>query len=216
MSAVQTFALVVEMDRYIGHPFWPETSEVINVQKKSGMNMARTEDTRAAKLKAYLKQQGLTQKDYDRMVELAARPWYRVDNLDSTTEIVIPSHQISGCLVQACKKAPAGAKLDGERLRSIVHTTHLTTGRTEADAIYDRYVRPVDAQGRPGKERRPTLNEYLEGFTAHGTVEINPDYVKPEQVKNLVVFAFDAIGVGACRKMGYGLGRVVQFGDLTI
>jgi hypothetical protein len=56
--------------------------------------------------------------------------------------------------------------------------------------------------------RSRQCNEYVENFTATGTVSI-PSDVKVEDLRRLLEYAVGEIGVGASRKMGFGRGVVI-------
>lgn len=207
------YAIELAVRSYIAHPYWPEVEDVVNIEKKSGMNMARTADKRTAKLLSYLEASGMTRADYDRLVQLAGRAWYRVDDLDQKSEIVIPRHHLSAALVQACSDAPSGARIKVDVLRSVVTVLEpLRTGRHEASGVFRRFVRPTDAKtGRPlSNQRALRENQHLLDFTAVGTIGIDTKEVKWEQVKALLEYA-GKVGIGASRKMGYGRFEVSKF-----
>ena len=48
------------MDRYIAHPYWSAREELIRIQRDSGMNRQKSDEKRAAALKAQLNKVGLT------------------------------------------------------------------------------------------------------------------------------------------------------------
>ncbi|HXH06782.1 MAG TPA: hypothetical protein VNI83_09340, partial [Vicinamibacterales bacterium] len=70
------YHLHVEIDSYIADPYWPEVEQVINIQKQSGMNRARSSANARKALEEYLRSAGLTLADYDRLVERSQRPFY--------------------------------------------------------------------------------------------------------------------------------------------
>ena len=104
-----TFDVTLKLTSYIADPYWPEMNQVIEIQKKSGLAAKKSDDTRDAALKAYLSKIEMTQDQYDELVRLSQRPWHLLDGEGSN--IVIPRHQMSGCLVQATLSAPSGAKV---------------------------------------------------------------------------------------------------------
>lgn len=206
------FQTTLQVTSYIAHPYWPEADELINIQKCSGLNRLKNEDKRQAALRSWLDSQGLTMKDYDRLVVLAARQWYRQDG--ETSEIVIPRHQLSGCLVQAVKSAPAGARIPGDSLRSLLQLSDFTTGKMKMDEKFKRFVRPSDGTGKPlSNQRSLRCNEVIKNFEATGTISVDTTAVaKPEEsIGKLLDHAGKFIGVGAARKMGYGRFTVTQF-----
>lgn len=199
---IKTLRVVVRFDDYIADPYWPERNSVIDIQKKSGMNRARSDDKRAQALQAYLKKENITQDEYERLCRAAERKWYRINPDDPKTEIIIPRHQFSGALVQATTSAPAGSRFPKDDLRSKLRLGDFTTGKFKADEVYERYVKPEE-----GGQRRFQSNEVLKNFEATGTMRTIYD---EKSVKHLIDYACYFIGVGACRKMGFGRGRVVS------
>lgn len=200
---MQAWNLVVAMESYIADPYWPEVEEKITLEKKSGMNFQRSDAKRDATLLAYLEQQGLTMEDYRALAEKAARPWYRLDDEDQTSEIVIPRHQLSGALVQTCKVSPSSVikRAWTENLRSMLRAEPLRTDKTEADRVWKRYVK-----GDQSNQRRLETDEVIEDFTASGQCHFDPDILKPKTVEALFRYTLVHVGIGACRKMAFGRG----------
>lgn len=206
------FQTTLQVEMYIAHPYWPERETLINIQKQSGVNARRTEDTRKTALQSWLTANDMTQEQYDELEKLAARSWYRQDGEDS--QIVIPRHHLAGCLVQAVKSAPAGTRLKVEALRSLLQISEFTTGKMECDTTFKRFVRPTDGTGKPlSNQRSLRENEVIKDFAAEGTIAIDMDGVsKPEEtVGKLLAYAGRFIGVGSARKMGYGRFTVTRF-----
>lgn len=196
------YTLSISVESYIADPYWPEVERVVNIQKKSGMNRAQSDDKREEKLRLYLEQEGLSVKEYAALVVLSKRPWYRQDK-DGV--IIISRHQLSAALVQACKSAPAGAKINRESLRSLVRCEELLTDKQVADGTWRRYVKPTDGKGNPlSNQRSLRENEFIENFMASGRLRIDTATVKVDTLKKLLVYAGKHVGVGASRKMGYG------------
>jgi len=196
--------VAMHMESYIADPYWPELDDVISLQKKSGMNFQRSEAKRDAALLAYLQQQDLTMDDYRALVAKSSRRWYRMDDEDQASEIVIPRHQVSGALVQATKVSPSSVikSAMADNLRSVLRIDPLATGKFKADALFRRYVKGESNQ------RRLHENEVIADFTASGALAFDPDVLRPATVRALFTYALVHVGVGACRKMGYGRGTL--------
>jgi hypothetical protein len=194
------------MDHYIAHPYWPEREELIRIQRDSGMNRQRSDEKRAAALKAQLDKAGLTMEDYRALERRAAREWYREDSVKDTGRIVIPRHQLAGCMVEAVGRAPKNLRgpFDKDSFRSMVQLSDFVTDRTDKDGVFDRYVKLEKSN-----MRNHQVNPFIQTFTATGTVSIPTD-VKAEDLRRLLDYAVGEIGVGASRKMGYGRGMVVS------
>ncbi len=186
---------------YIAHPYWPDRDKLVNIQKQSGMTRARSEDKRDAALRRYLEKLGLTIDDYKKLETSANREWYT----NKAGYIIVPSHQIEGCLVQACRSAPAGCRFVQEQLRSLLTVSDFVTDKKHGDKVYERFVLPTDAKGHLlSNQRRLTKNEVIIDFTAVGTICFDKSDTSEKSVKELLTYAGKYIGVGSCRKMGYG------------
>jgi hypothetical protein len=195
-----TYTATIKIGSYIAEPYWPELDDVINIQKKSGYNRAKSEGKREAALKAYLKQEGISEKEYTSLVEKASRKWYR----DDEGRIIVPRHHLAGCLVQTVKTAPAAirGKFDADSFRHHVRLSDFVTDKTEKDSLFDRYVKN-DATN----QRRRSISEVIEDFEAVGSVELS-DKFKLKDFENLLTYALSETGLGSCRKMGFGRGLV--------
>ena len=116
--------------------------------------------------------------------------------------------------VQTVKNSPKAARgpLTTDNLRSLVQSSDWTTDRNKADGIYSRYVKNDATNMRRLQEDEyiGVLNGEGEPFEAEGIVTIN-EAVKPQIVQGLLSTAFANYGVGSCRKMGFGLGVLVEF-----
>jgi len=202
---IEQWVIEVQMESYIAEPYWPQRDDVIQIEKKSGMNFARTDEKRAATLLAYLEQQGMTRADYDALVVLAARPWYRTGEREG--EIVIPRHQVSGALVQATKLSPSSIIKTSyaDSLRTLLRLDDWKTGKMQRDELFRRYVK------NDSNQRRLSESEVIKDFTAKGTLGFDRDVLRPETVKALLRYMLSMVGVGSCRKMGYGRGELKSF-----
>jgi len=143
--------------------------------------------------------------DYKKLEVLANREWYR----NEQDYIIIPRHHLSGCLVQACKTAPAGARVNIDQLRSLLFISDFTTDKKSADYVFSRFVLPTDGKGNPlSNQRRLSKNEAIQQFTAVGTLTFDKSDVSEKAVRELLQYAGKYVGVGACRKMGFGRFKV--------
>lgn len=199
----RTLLCVVRFESYIAHPYWPEKGDLIDIQKKSGMNRVRSDEKREKSLATYLESIGMTAERYAEIVELSERQWYR-QNGAVDSPIVIPRHQISAALVECCKSAPAAvrAKLHADSLRHHLRLSDFVTDKKAADGVFDRYVK-LETSNQRSRQR----NEFIRDFAATGTIDCEPD-AKLDQLQRFLEYAFREVGVGASRKMGYGRGRI--------
>ncbi len=201
---------VLFLESYIAHPFWPEQSSRIDIEKKSGMNRCKSDATRDKALKAYLDTLDMTLEDYHILKAKASRQWYRCDPDDLTSEIVIPRHHLSSCIVQTLNSAPSAIRgpYKSESVRHNIRMSDFGTGKTVCDGLFDRYVKLEGSN-----QRSKQVNEVVQNFEARGTLHVEMDLKKSKDhlktLQNLFGFALKEVGVGASRKMGYGHGKVL-------
>jgi hypothetical protein len=203
------YACAIDIDSYIADPYWPEREELVNIEKRCGVNRIKNDDRREAALRNWLTQNKLTMEHYQELQRRAARQWYT----DDQGQIVIPRHHFSGCLVQACSSAPAGARFKGEELRSLVQLEDFATDRCQADETFRRFCRPTAGGSNKVLSNQRTLrsNEVIRHCTAAGTIRLDADAVKPASFRALLEYAGKHVGIGASRKMGFGRFTVREF-----
>lgn len=208
---MQSYIVTLSIRSYIADPYWPEQERLITIRKQSGVDRVRSEEKREAALENFLKKLGMTTADYKDLEKKSKEPWYRTVRGDESSPIVIPARQISGMLVHAASTAPAGARVQTDNLRSVIHVEDFVTDKKKADGIFARYVLPKDGKGNPiSNQRRYMEDEYIQNVKAEGIVEF-ADSMKPGNVKDLISYAVESVGVGACRKMDYGRGKLEKF-----
>jgi len=207
---MRTYRVKLTMISYIAHPFWPAKNTCIEIEKKSGVNRLQIEEKRVAALKAECSKQGITYEEYLELKIKAADQWYR--NKDG--EIIIPRHQVAGALVQAIGGAPKALRgpYDKDNFRAAVQIGDFATGCKEASGVFARFVKLEKSNQRSWQENE-YLGQYLDKgkfFEAAGTIAI-ADEKQAQTVKRILTAAFEVIGVGAARKMGFGRGKVTAF-----
>lgn len=202
---------------YIADPYWPELEKLINIQKESGMNRARTAPNREKALAAYLEVSNIKREEYERLAVRSQRKFYRgEDVIDENAldgrdphAIVIPAHQLYGCLAQACGYVASSQRIARvEELRTVVQVSAMWTAKTEGDGVWDRFVVVKSGTGKAlSNQRSLRSNEFIQQFTAEGEVTfIETDNLdqQSKKVKRFFELAGEHIGVGASRKMGWG------------
>ena len=200
----QTIDIALTFEKgYIADPYVPAREQLINIQKISGMNRAKSEDKRQQSLKDYLQRQGMSHEAYLALESAAKEPWYR-----NGAGIIIPSHQFYGCLIEACSNASATLRpCDPNNLRHVLTVSDLHTDRETHDGIFQRLVMPKSGTGQPlSNQRALRENPFISHFTATGTLAYFPDDLRGqgETLSEFLSWAGQRIGVGASRKMGYG------------
>jgi hypothetical protein len=204
-----TLRCELAFESYIAHPYWPERETVIRIVTDSGMNRQKSDDKRIAALKGELEKRALTMAQFEELKRRANRSWYRVDDADEG-QIIIPRHQLAGCLVQTVGTTPKAVRgrYEKDSFRHEVRLGDFTTGKYTCDDVFRRYVRL-----NPNVPRNLQENEVIRDFTAAGAVVIVAD-AKIEELKRLVAYAVRNTGVGAARKMGFGRAELKLFAEV--
>jgi hypothetical protein len=208
----------------IQHPYWPSRERVIQVEKESGTRRARSEQNRARALQDYLNAHDLTVDDYEVMRTDADRQFYTwadvTEDLDGhdPTEIVVPAHQLWGCLAQAADLASSSVRLArAEQIRTVLTLADgFATGCHESDAkLWQRYVVVTAGTGsKLSNQRALRENQYLPaGTTATGWLRFSEHIVDPAKVRTFLEFAGREIGCGASRKLGWGRFDIVAWDE---
>jgi hypothetical protein len=207
---------------YIANPYWPEMARLIDIQKQSGVNRARSAANRRKALDEYLRANGMKLTDYEELERLAARPFHtngsgalahananasadaHADG--SSPEIIIPEEKVYAFLVNACDVArSANRPCPPEQIRTLIKATDWHTGKTKPDGVWERFAVVASGTGQKlSNQRGFRSSQYISNFTATGSVEINPSFVKPDVLRRLIEWGGENIGIGASRKMGWG------------
>lgn len=184
---------------YIEHPYWPEMYERIEIDKKSGVNRARTDANRRRALEAYLSEINMTLDQYKALCDAANKPFHTYEN----GNIYIPADKVIACLVHANNVAPAKNRIPN--LRTALNASDFVTSKTEPDGEWKRFaVVNLGNGAKASNQRGFRSNAYISNFNAVGTIQVEPVMVDPEAVNNLLRFAGRVAGIGACKKMGWG------------
>lgn len=190
-------------DGYVSHPYWIQREKVITITKESGINRARTAVNREKALSAHLAKLEMTMEQYAELVRLADRPFH----VNAPGFIVIPRHNIYGCLAQASDLATSSVRLASvEQIRTVLHTSDwVTTKRPEDSETWSRFVVVKSGSGQTlSNQRSLRENAVIKDFEAHGTLAFSPDIVRSEKVHQFLTFAGREVGIGASRKLDWG------------
>lgn len=209
------YTVTLEVESYIAHPYWEETERVVNIMKKSGLTRAKSDQAREKALRDYLSSIGMTAEEYERLSAKAALEWH----FDDQGRIIIPRHQMSGCLVQTLVSMSSSHRpfKDGGVLRSLCQISDFVTPRTKADDTWVRFVRPTK-DGKPlSNQRSERRNQVIRKFTATGTLSFDPAEIATDaqeaedKVRRMLEYGGHYVGLGASRKMGHGRFKVLTF-----
>jgi hypothetical protein len=193
---------------YVGHPYWPEMYEVIEITKKSGLNRAKSDANRRKALEEYLRANGLTLADFERLDQLSRRPFHTAPD----GEIIIPADRILSFLVAANSEARAANRATPpEQVRSRIAATDFHTGKYQPDGVWKRFATVNLGTGaRASNQRGLRENPYIEDFEATGALRFDEQTVDPKALIRLIEWAGEFVGIGASRKMGKGRFRLAR------
>lgn len=194
---------------FVAHPYWPEMYQVIEIQKKSGVNRARSEANRRKALEEYLRQHGMTLQEYEQLVALSQRPFHT----NSDGYIYIPPVNTLAFLTAVCDEARAAYKpCNKDQVRARFQVTPLVTDRTEPDGTWRRFATVNMGSGAKASNQRALReNAYIENFTAKGEISFDEQTVDPGTLQNALLWGGRFVGIGASRKMGCGRFDLTEF-----
>lgn len=193
---------------YIGNHYWPEMYRLIEITKNSGMNRARTQANRRKALEEYLSLNGMTLEQFNNLEVKAKRPFFMEGDM-----IAIPEERMLSFLVATCDTLRSAQRpCQPDQVRSRFECSHFITDKKEPDGIWSRFVTVTAGTGNKLSNQRGLREDpYIEHWTATGTIKFDPDFVKPDVLKNALILGGSNIGIGAARKMGRGRFALVRF-----
>ena len=209
-----TYEIAAKFPRgYIGDPYWPALDRLINIQKKSGMNRAKSDANRRKALEECLQREGMAFDDYKVLEKQARQPFY----LNESGEIIIPELHVTAFLVATCDEARAATRpCQPNQVRSRFICSPWQTGKTEQDGIWERFATVTSGTGQAlSNQRGLRRSAYIADFTAIGTIEFDPENVEPKVLKSALDFGGKFVGVGASRKMGWGRFELEDFKEAS-
>lgn len=198
---------------YIADPYWPERERLINVQKSSGLNRAKSDAARRKALEEYLRSTGMSVGDYEKLSTLASRPFYT----DADGCIVIPELHVMSFLVATIDQARAAMRpCDPDQVRSRFVVSQWTTGKRQSDGVWSRFAVVAAGGGQKlSNQRGLRESKYIDNFTATGTIELDENFIKPAILEQAIRWGGQFVGIGASRKMGWGRFELRRFEPMT-
>jgi hypothetical protein len=212
----------IDLQSYIGHPFWPEMSRLIDIQKESGTNRARSGSGRRKALEDYLRAIEMSYEEYLELERLANRPFYTAE--DGT--IMIPKKQVDGMLVTMCDRARAALRpCPKDMVRTVLRASDWHThNKPEEAQLWERYAVVKSGTSAKLSNQRGLRRNYYVGAEppeallaptapvhATGSLDINAEFVKPETLHKALHWAGEWVGIGASRPMGWGRFTAADF-----
>ena len=194
---------------YIADPYWPALNKLIDIQKKSGMNRAKSDANRRKALEEYLKREEMTLADYEKLEAESEQPFY----FDKYGNIIIPELHVFGFLVNTCHVARAATRpCEPEQVRSRFVCSPWLTDKRKADDVWERFVTVSAGTGaKLSNQRGFRRSAYIADFTAVGAIKFDSQYVEPKTLRNALEYGGSDVGIGASRKMGWGRFDLVSF-----
>jgi hypothetical protein len=208
-----TFAVEAKFGQgYIADPYWPEVAQLIDIQKKSGINRAKSDANRRKALEGYLTANDMTLDDYEQLEKKAKKPFHT----NGSDEIIIPELHVTSCLVAICHQARSAMRpCDPNQVRSRFICTHWDTGKTKADGLWERFVKVTSGTGQTlSNQRGLRKNAYIKQFTARGQITIDEDYIDAKTLNRALEWGGRFVGIGASRKMGWGRFELSGFAEV--
>jgi hypothetical protein len=200
---------------YIADPYWPALDSIISIQKKSGLNRAKSDANRRKALEEYLQRENISVERYEQLVAESKLPFY-LD--EGNGEIVIPVLHVSSFLVAACDQARAANRpCQPEQVRSRFIFTPWSTGKRVADALsWERFATVTSGSGQTLSNQRGLRKSwYIGDFDAVGEIEFDEDFIEPASLKNALSWGGKFVGIGASRKMGWGRFELLSFDEIA-
>jgi hypothetical protein len=149
----------------------------------------------------------------------AARPFYTATDVEALSfgqcplnghdpdEIVIPPHQIYGCLTQAADLArPATRVASRDQIRTMLTVEQpIYTGKSAPDGVWERFAVVTGRTGaRLSNQRALRRSWYIGSFAGELAVAFDRTVADPQKVEDFIAYAGRDIGIGASGKMGWG------------
>jgi len=184
---------------YIGHAYWPELERIINIERESGLRRTRSEANRNRALTKYLNKVGMTPDELSELRQRAERPFYTTADVERLTfgqcplnghepdEIVIPQHQIYGCLAQAADLARPATRVGlRDQIRSVLGIKQpIYTGKNETDGACERFAAVTGGTGaKLSNQRALRRNAYIGSFACELAVHFDQTQGGPQKVED--------------------------------
>ena len=191
---------------YIGLPYWPELNTLINISKDVHPKLGDQKKQQA--ILAACEKRGITPEQYEDLKTRSARPFYS----NGTGEIVIPERVFQSFLNHASMLAPkAVPSIKSKGLTFIgirVLGGHLHTGKNAADGTFDRFVKNEESN-----QRMWCSTAFIANFMLEGGLQVDPEVIKPDDLRKLVEWGGKWVGIGGARPQGYGRFQVIEWGE---
>ena len=190
---------------YVGKPFWPEITTLIDISHDVHPKLGDAK--KAAAVLAACEKRGITPDQYAEIVARSKRPFYTADeSLDG--EIVIPTRVFQSFLNNASQECPKavpkirakGLTFVGIKISDGKTGRFLRTGKTVKDALpFSRLVKLEESN-----QRSQQTDLYIADFDAAGVFTVDEEVIKVDDLRKLIEYGGRWYGIGSCRPQGYG------------
>jgi hypothetical protein len=198
---------------YIGDPFWPVLDRIITIEKKSGMNRAKSDANRRKALEEYLQRENITYENYLEMKRQSTEPFYR----NGSGAIIIPENHVASFLVATCDQIRAASRpCAPEQVRSRFVCSPWITGKQEPDGVWERFATVTSGTGQTlSNQRGLRRSAFISDFSTQGTIEFDTEFIEPKTLRQALEWGGKFVGIGASRKMGWGRFELRDFSALS-
>jgi hypothetical protein len=192
-----TIALQFASPGYIGQPYWPARNTLININKEVHPKLSDAKKQSA--ILASCEKRGISPDEYQNLIYQAGRPFYTNGN----GQIVIPERVFQSFINNASMAAPkAVPRVMSKGLTFIgikIADGHLRTGKKQQDGSFNRFVKLEESNQRSWSE-----SPFIENFAAEGILLVDPEVIKPDDLRKLLEWGGKWIGIGSARPQGFG------------
>ncbi len=213
-----TYEIVVyfsdeEGEGYIADPMTVDIHDYINITKESGMNRARSTANKKAALEEHLKKIGMTLEEFEALEKRTHIAFAYNDE----GKIIIPRNNVQAFMVATTSELRAASKpCKEDQVRARIRMSSWVTEKEQEDGVFERFAVVTSGTGAVlSNQRALRRNKLICGFEARGTMSLDPSYVDPKTLKEAIEWGGENVGIGACRKMGYGRFELRKFEKIT-
>ena len=213
-QTMKELKLKIHLEKYCAAPYTDALQEKIDLEQKAGISWrTKNPEKYKATMEAYLPTQKWTWAEFLQLVSDANIHWYTTKD----GYIVVPevnAQAFIGNLMcdskawvvpKILRQSVIKGKLGSANCRAKIVMSQLVSDKKITDEIeYTRFIKPVDKN-----QKRQQVNWYVEDVTLTGSVRFHPS-VEQDRLLDLLAFGVQEVGIGACRKLGWGRGSIVE------
>jgi hypothetical protein len=200
---------------YVGKPFWPEITALIDISHDVHPKLGDAK--KAAAIAAACEKRGITPEQYAAILDRSTWPFYTADETRGG-EIVIPARVFQSFLNHVSQEAPKaipkiqakGLTFVGIKVSDGNGGKFLRTGKTEKDKLLFQRLVVLEMSN----QRSLQTDAYIADFTASGILDIDEQVITADKLRALVEYGGHWYGIGSCRPQGYGRFVVTRWDEI--